>query len=185
MAASAGTSSSAKSASRKSKARTAVVKADAVATSPKSSRGKRGELAPALPVCTCGRAKPAARKTKAAATAMPAKPSAPMKWAMAAGALDSDRVRNVRGEFDELALHKIDITLDFRHVDFIDSAGIGAVVALLAKQRTNGRFLRLSNVKGQPLQLVQMLCLNFLLDTAVAAGGSVPNALPTAHPNRF
>ncbi len=56
-------------------------------------------------------------------------------------------------EIDSLACAGEDVLLDLSNVSFIDSTGIGALVALHKKLAARGHRLRISGLRGQPLQL--------------------------------
>ena len=78
--------------------------------------------------------------------------------------IDADQTQRLGAELNELVRQKVDVILDFRYVDFVDSSGIGAIVALNSALRSHDCMLSISNVKGQPLRLLQMLCLSALVD---------------------
>lgn len=73
------------------------------------------------------------------------------------GSLDALAVEILRPRFDSLVQDKHDVTLDMSHIDFIDSSGIGAIVFLFKRLRSNDRTLSLSGVHGQPLELLHYL----------------------------
>jgi anti-anti-sigma factor len=52
------------------------------------------------------------------------------------------------------------VILDFCNLDIIDSAGIGAMVALLKKVRSDGGDTIVAEVVGQPLEVFKILSLD-------------------------
>ena len=77
--------------------------------------------------------------------------------------LDANKMRFIRRELEDLADNKGDVEIDLRQVEFIDSSGVGCIVALLKRLKENGRELTLVEVKDQPKQLFKMLYLSFLI----------------------
>ena len=77
--------------------------------------------------------------------------------------MDAANMEAMKPLFEELARSEIDVRLDLRGVDFIDSSGIGGIVFVLKRLRENSRNITLANVHGQPLRLLQHLRLEFLL----------------------
>ncbi|WP_372831587.1 STAS domain-containing protein [Pontibacterium sp.] len=73
------------------------------------------------------------------------------------GSLDALAVEIFRPRFDSLVQDKYDVTLDMTQIDFIDSSGIGAIVFLFKRLRSNDRSLSLAGVHGQPLELLRYL----------------------------
>lgn len=71
--------------------------------------------------------------------------------------LDAFAIESLRDDFERLGNSGQDIDLDFSHVTFIDSSGIGALVFLFKRLRTTKCSLRLHGVQGQPLELIQYL----------------------------
>lgn len=77
----------------------------------------------------------------------------------------------LQGEFDALGCREIrlsleqlvedfgdrEIELNLNDVSFIDSSGIGALVFLFKRLRTQGGQVRLVNVQGQPRELITLL----------------------------
>ena len=54
---------------------------------------------------------------------------------------------------DRLAEANKDVVLDLSGVDFIDSQGVGAVVSLIRRLSQKGLQLKVTGLRGQPLQL--------------------------------
>ncbi len=50
-----------------------------------------------------------------------------------------------------------EIAIDLEHVDFLDSSGIGAIVYFYKRLVENERSLRIDNVHGQPLKMMELL----------------------------
>lgn len=73
------------------------------------------------------------------------------------GSLDALAVEILRPRFDSLVQDEHDVTLDLSSTDFIDSSGIGAIVFLFKRLRSNKRSLSLVGVHGQPLELLHYL----------------------------
>jgi anti-anti-sigma factor len=69
------------------------------------------------------------------------------------GNLDAGFVDNFRTEFDALAQAQEDVVLNLSRVSFVDSCGIGALVALHRKLLARGYRLKVLGLRGQPLQL--------------------------------
>lgn len=77
--------------------------------------------------------------------------------------LDAGTMATIRVLFEELALGNGPVTLDLSRVSFIDSSGIGGLVFLYKRLTAAGHRLTLSNVAGQPLQLLNHLKLSTVL----------------------
>jgi len=73
------------------------------------------------------------------------------------GSLDALAVEILRPRLDALVQDKQNVTLDLSRTDFIDSSGIGAIVFLFKRLRSNERSLCLTGVHGQPLELLHYL----------------------------
>lgn len=58
--------------------------------------------------------------------------------------------------------HK-NIVIDFGKTDFLDSSGLGAVVAGLKRARQNGGDLRIANVSGQAMMVLELTTLDRVL----------------------
>lgn len=67
----------------------------------------------------------------------------------------------VRGCKEELANRALDSAvmhvMNFRHVKFIDSSGIGAIVFLYKRLKANGKLLVMTGLGGQPADLIRVL----------------------------
>ncbi len=53
-----------------------------------------------------------------------------------------------------------EIEIDLKHVSFIDSSGVGAIVYLYKRLIERERNMRIENVKGQPLEIITLLRIN-------------------------
>lgn len=84
------------------------------------------------------------------------------------GDFDALAVEQLRNQFDTAAEQQQDVILDMQAVEFIDSSGIGAIVFLFKRLRSNNHSLSICGVKGQPLELMQYLRIDkcISLDTA-------------------
>lgn len=72
--------------------------------------------------------------------------------------LDSEHVVSLQPSLELLVDdHSENIILDFSHVKFIDSTGIGAIVFLFKRLTSQRRSLSLLKVSGQPHKLMTML----------------------------
>jgi anti-anti-sigma factor len=84
--------------------------------------------------------------------------------------LDAGTMATMRVLFEELAAGNTSVDLDLTRVTFIDSSGIGGLVFLYKRLSAAGNRLRLLNVTGQPLQLLNHLKLSqVLIGNEVAA----------------
>ena len=93
------------------------------------------------------------------------------------GRLDMVAAPQFRGVVDEAVgkgLHQI--VIDCSGIEFLDSSGLGAVVAGLKRTRQAGGDLRIANVSGQALMVLELTTL----DKVLKAYGSVDEAL-SAH----
>jgi len=73
--------------------------------------------------------------------------------------LDAAYVTRVRPQIDRLAEAGEDVVLDLSKVDFVDSSGLGALVFLHKRLVAKGHKLKITGLKGQPLQLFTNLHL--------------------------
>jgi anti-sigma B factor antagonist len=69
------------------------------------------------------------------------------------GDLDAGFVDKFRAEIDSLAQAQEDVVLNLSRVGFVDSCGIGALIALHRKLISRGHRLKVMGLRGQPLQL--------------------------------
>lgn len=72
-----------------------------------------------------------------------------------------DTVNDVRHQFEKLiSEHAGDILVDMSDVDELDSSGIGALVFLYKRLKTESRNLGLLGVNGKPDELLTLLRIN-------------------------
>lgn len=77
--------------------------------------------------------------------------------------MDAATMAKMKPLLDELSYKEVDVRLDMQRVRFLDSSGIGGIVFLFKRLREKSGSLSLSNVSGQPLNLLRQLQLNFLI----------------------
>jgi len=85
---------------------------------------------------------------------------------------DALAVEDLRQDFDDLATQELDVVLDFSRVTFIDSSGLGAIVFLFKRLRALDKNLKLANTTGQPLQLLQYLRIDKVIEMTDSEGDS-------------
>jgi len=73
--------------------------------------------------------------------------------------LDASYVARVRPEIEQLADSGDDVQLDLSKVEFVDSSGLGILVFLHKRLVSNGHKLKVTGLRGQPLQLFTNLHL--------------------------
>ncbi|WP_159656500.1 STAS domain-containing protein [Vibrio atypicus] len=75
------------------------------------------------------------------------------------GNLDADGSRSAQPHIDEIIADKSDreIEIDFSQVQFLDSSGVGAIVYLYKRLIERQRCMRIENVSGQPLEIMNLL----------------------------
>jgi anti-anti-sigma factor len=69
------------------------------------------------------------------------------------GGFDAGYLDQFREQVDSLAEAAEDVMLDLSRVTFVDSTGIGALVALHKRLVARGHKLKIFGLRGQPLQL--------------------------------
>jgi anti-anti-sigma factor len=69
------------------------------------------------------------------------------------GNLDAEYGGKLRAQIEALADAQEDVELDLSSVCFVDSCGIGAIVSLHRRLLARGRRLKVTGLRGQPLQL--------------------------------
>lgn len=69
------------------------------------------------------------------------------------GNLDADYAGRYRAQINSLAGAERDVVLNLSAVSFVDSCGIGALVALHKRLLAKGHRLKVVGLRGQPLQL--------------------------------
>jgi len=75
------------------------------------------------------------------------------------GDFDATGSKDVLRHIDEVIFddHHKEIEVDFKHVAFLDSCGVGAIVYFYKKLVEGERNMRIENAQGQPLQLINLL----------------------------
>ncbi|MGL6315134.1 STAS domain-containing protein [Vibrio sp. WXL103] len=76
-----------------------------------------------------------------------------------------------------------EIEIDLQHVNFLDSSGIGAIVYFYKRLVEAEREMRIENVHGQPLKMMELLRIGqaIPLNKKVAQNSSVQGELSVAH----
>ncbi len=69
------------------------------------------------------------------------------------GDFDTPYLKQFGEQIQSLAEATEDVMLDLSRVNFVDSSGIGALVALHKRLAARGHRLKVSGLRGQPLQL--------------------------------
>ncbi len=75
------------------------------------------------------------------------------------GDFDAGYLDRFREQVDSLAEAAEDVMLDLSRVTFVDSTGVGALVALHRRLVARGHKLKVFGLRGQPLQLFMNLKL--------------------------
>lgn len=77
------------------------------------------------------------------------------------GELDALSVPDIRGELDRIvAGQESKVVVDLANLRLVDSSGIGAIVSLFKRVRAEGRHFDVVGVRGQPLQIFEVLKLD-------------------------
>ena len=78
------------------------------------------------------------------------------------GNLDADGIRHAQPHIDEILAENSsrEIEIDFSQVQFLDSSGVGAIVYLYKRLVERQRNMRIENVSGQPLEIMNLLRIN-------------------------
>lgn len=92
------------------------------------------------------------------------------------GNLDALSATEMRREIDALvAEQRSPIVLDLAGLELIDSSGVGAIVSLLKRMRTltpPGE-VKIAELRGQPLQIFQLLRLNRAFDLCATVAEAI------------
>lgn len=80
------------------------------------------------------------------------------------GDFDAASAQTVRNYFEVLVqqIQKI-VILNLKHVEFIDSSGIGAIVFLYKRLRCQNLELQLQALQAQPLEIIQLLRIDKII----------------------
>jgi anti-anti-sigma factor len=75
------------------------------------------------------------------------------------GNLDAAGSREAQADIDDVISNygHQEIEVDFSQVQFLDSSGVGAIVYMFKRLTERERNMRLENVSGQPLEIMQLL----------------------------
>lgn len=75
------------------------------------------------------------------------------------GDFDSSSSKQAQITIDEVLAHDShpEIEIDLRHVHFLDSSGIGAIVYFFKRLVESERHMRIEHAHGQPLKMLQLL----------------------------
>ncbi|WP_070971443.1 STAS domain-containing protein [Vibrio sonorensis] len=75
------------------------------------------------------------------------------------GNLDAQGSRLAQTDIDSIISDPshTEVELDFSKVSFLDSSGVGALVYLFKRLVERQRQMRIENVSGQPLQIINLL----------------------------
>ncbi|WP_047043946.1 STAS domain-containing protein [Vibrio mexicanus] len=78
---------------------------------------------------------------------------------MISGNLDAEGSRSAQPAIDDVISNDQhnEVELDFRDVQFLDSSGVGALVYLYKRLIERERNMRIENVTGQPLEIINLL----------------------------
>ncbi|EGR2183720.1 anti-sigma factor antagonist [Vibrio parahaemolyticus] len=78
------------------------------------------------------------------------------------GDLDANGCRQAQHHIDEVIHnnHHKEVEINFQHVQFLDSSGIGAIVYLYKRLVERERSMSIENVSGQPLEIMSLLRIN-------------------------
>ena len=78
--------------------------------------------------------------------------------------LDANTARDFKKQMADVVDDCPRVVLDLGRVEFIDSAGCGAVLTCLKKVNTVGGSLKVCGVNGQVRQVFDLLCMDRVLD---------------------
>ncbi|ARP38239.1 STAS domain-containing protein [Vibrio syngnathi] len=75
------------------------------------------------------------------------------------GDLDAAGSRDAQTDIDDVISNDShpEIEVDFSQVEFLDSSGVGAIVYMFKRLTERERNMRLENVTGQPLEIMNLL----------------------------
>lgn len=75
------------------------------------------------------------------------------------GDFDASSSKQAQIIIDDVLTHDShsEIEIDLRHVEFLDSSGIGAIVYLFKRLVESERHMRIEHAHGQPLKMLQLL----------------------------
>lgn len=75
------------------------------------------------------------------------------------GNLDADGSRHAQSHIDDVIAQDDyqEVEIDFSGVQFLDSSGVGALVYMYKRLIERERDMRIENVRGQPLEIINLL----------------------------
>ncbi|MGF1740269.1 STAS domain-containing protein [Vibrio profundum] len=75
------------------------------------------------------------------------------------GNLDADGSRHAQQHIDDVIAQDDyqEVEIDFSGVQFLDSSGVGALVYMYKRLIERERDMRIENVRGQPLEIINLL----------------------------
>lgn len=75
------------------------------------------------------------------------------------GDLDASGSRKAQPDIDDVITNDLhpEVEIDFSQVQFLDSSGVGAIVYMFKRLTERERNMRLENVSGQPLEIMNLL----------------------------
>ena len=79
-------------------------------------------------------------------------------------ALDAHTAKDFRSELDAICAEHSQILLDLEGVEFVDSAGLGAIVASLKQLRANGGEIRICSVQKPVRALFELVRMHKLVE---------------------
>ena len=79
-------------------------------------------------------------------------------------ALDAKSAKTFRQEFEQIREDGTQILLDLSNVEFVDSAGLGAIVAELKSLRSTGGDMKICNVHKTVRALFELVRMHRLVD---------------------
>ncbi len=90
------------------------------------------------------------------------------------GKLDAMTAPELKKRIQELVDgKKIKVVLNFEQLSLIDSSGVGAIVALLKRLRTEKGDVKLCALAGQPLEIFKLLRLDKAFDSYTSENEAV------------
>ena len=86
------------------------------------------------------------------------------------GEMDALGCSQIRAELEEIANNEDhnNVALDLGQVSFLDSSGIGFIVFLFKRLKTQNRVLEVIGVQGQPQELMELLRIDSAISVTPA-----------------
>ena len=79
-------------------------------------------------------------------------------------ALDAKSAKELRQELQAATEGNAEVLLDLSHVEFVDSAGLGAIVATLKNFRSNGSDMKICQIQKSVRTLFELVRMHKLVD---------------------